>query len=160
QREPDWPALRELIARSVAEDPTSEIAVLAQRAAATVKVEVSRPLSSLEDPASLGIDPRARFPIEDLHYLVTVEGSLDGGAWKALGWADYPDGGCGTVITSIFSQAELRPGLHRLDLRATFVLANSRDHHHTPCGFQTPGDTLKRADAWPDFSELNGLFKE
>ncbi len=164
EREPDWSGLREIVARSVREDPTSDIAVLAQRAAATVKVEISQPVSSLDTAASLGIEPRPRFQIEGLHYVVAVEGSLDGGAWRTVGWADYPDGGCGTVITKLFSRVELRPGLHRLDLRANFFLADPRDRHHTsfetPCGFLTPDGTPQYGQPLADFSGLKVLFQE
>jgi len=165
RREPDWGVLQQSMARFLQEDPTGNIAVLAQRTAAAVNVRMSDPVSSVADPASLSIDSSPRFPIEGLHYVVTIETSLDAGPWRPMGWARYPGGGCGTKITGVFSQTELRPGWHRLDVRANFFMLDPRDwqdrrESEPPCGFVTAEGTPRWAQSLPDLSELKVLWRE
>lgn len=165
RREPDWSMLQPRLTALLEEDPTGDVAVLAQRAAADVRVRISDPVTRLADPASISIHVDPRFPIDGLTYLVTIETSLDGGAWRPFGWARYPGGGCGSTLTRLFSPSELQPALHRLEVRAHFfILAPRVRREHggsePACGFLGPAGTPRPDESQPDPSRSAVLWRE
>ncbi len=125
QLEPDWSRLRGLLHEATRRDPAGPLADLALEAGATANVELTATFGLVSSPPSVAISavPRLETGL-DVIYLMQLEGSWDGGAWRPVGFETYragqTGGSVGVNLDSFVPESQLTPSPHRLALRGTF----------------------------------------
>ncbi len=126
--QPDWKHLSDVLHSEVRRHPSGELALLARRAALQVKVEVPA-FGLVSDPPGIG----GRFvgalrSGEDHFDKVELEGSLDDGPWREMGWLWSLEvrGKTQSLIRmqdlGAFVPPKLSAAPHQLAFRGTFSL--------------------------------------
>jgi len=123
--DPGWEHLFERLRSELRRNPTSDLAILANRAAN--RIEVTLPsFGLLSAPPNFGFGGSQVISLDrGFLFLADLQGSLDNGPWIPIGSVVIGSGGVmlGRPVTMYFPR--LSPAPHRIDVRATCRLVNA-----------------------------------